>query len=113
MARATAAERIAQLRAQADKLEAQEKERERRRDTQRKIMVGAALLARAKNGAGAADAELQAILAGLGERDAKLFGVQQVQGGPDDGGAEGRHTGGHPGGDSTAAAGRGEVPFAG
>ena len=62
-----------QLVARRQRARARERERERKRDARRKIIIGGALLARARAGDAAYISIVQELLHGLGERDAKAF----------------------------------------
>jgi uncharacterized membrane protein len=63
----------AQKKARDDRDVARRKHRLRKLDTRRKIIVGAALIAKAKNGQKAAKNMLHEIYAALPDRDKKLF----------------------------------------
>ena len=65
--------RITRLQAQIELLEARDSEYERRRDTRRKVLLGAGLLARIRRGDTGALAQLGAILAELPRHDHALF----------------------------------------
>lgn len=71
--RKPARQRISELRQELKNLEAQEREREGKRDTRRKILLGETLLARAESEQGAARAECAAIVAALRARDRRVF----------------------------------------
>ena len=66
-------ERIAQLRARRDKMLAQNRTNERKRDTRRKIVLAGALIARARRGDEIATRAIQQAAADIADRDRSLF----------------------------------------
>ena len=64
--------KIAELQARRDRLRARERERDRKLDVRRKIILGGTLLALAKHDSAIAD-QVQKLVDGLENRDAKAF----------------------------------------
>ena len=65
--------RIAVLEARRDRHKARQRERDRKRDTRRKILLGAALLARARSGDAPAVTLVSKLLDGLSARERAVF----------------------------------------